>query len=592
MAYDPKRDYYQLLQVDPRAHPRLIDVAYKLVQNLVHPDHGGSTERSREVNEAGSVLRDASKRAQYDQARTDYLSRHPTPDPGQNRSTPGDSFVDSTDPHGGRQLTAALMKLELVYRGEFLRCVTGELFYFDKVQNRLLALSSAEFVNRMAKITGALGLFPTEPDLNSVAKHLQVTCANQGRLVEIHRLAHFDTKRRMLYVSRFDGSVYRLDGETITLVNNGTDGVLFLDSPLSQPYTYLGARRLSAYKGLFHKTLVKPLSFEGAVGDQVTRQKYRRLFWAWLLSCFFTSLIPTRPVLILVGRGGSGKSTALRRFLQLLFGPTADVDGVTREKLGDFQALLLKNRVVAIDNLGTLPDWLMDDLACVCAGPRIKTRKPYATAEEVAVRPDACLAIAARRATLRRDDILDGALVLPLRRRKNSRSEREILEAVKGRRNRLWSDLLRGLNRVVRALRDGISAPGKPGRMDDWFDFVWNVARAFGFERHFEDLMTAQVEQHAGLRLEGDPLLPALLAWTRNPKNVDRPVTSKDLLKRLAAVAAEKGLKWTYKSPRSLAQRIRKIESIIRKYVTMTVAMGRGGYATYAFKSVSAAGGN
>jgi hypothetical protein len=66
--YDPNIDYYELLQVDPRASTEVIKAAYRAIlkELRAHPDLGGRTEDARLINEACRVLGDRELRQAYD----------------------------------------------------------------------------------------------------------------------------------------------------------------------------------------------------------------------------------------------------------------------------------------------------------------------------------------------------------------------------------------------------------------------------------------------------------------------------------------------------------------------------------------------
>ncbi len=64
-------DYYELLGVTPEATSDGVRAAYRREARVWHPDHGGSDERMRLLNEAFAVLTDASERRAYDQARAE-----------------------------------------------------------------------------------------------------------------------------------------------------------------------------------------------------------------------------------------------------------------------------------------------------------------------------------------------------------------------------------------------------------------------------------------------------------------------------------------------------------------------------------------
>ena len=61
-------DYYDILQISPKADPEMIHRVFRLLAQRYHPDNGetGNQEAFREVAEAYKVLSDPEKRAAYD----------------------------------------------------------------------------------------------------------------------------------------------------------------------------------------------------------------------------------------------------------------------------------------------------------------------------------------------------------------------------------------------------------------------------------------------------------------------------------------------------------------------------------------------
>ncbi|HIE50142.1 MAG TPA: J domain-containing protein [Armatimonadetes bacterium] len=68
----PERDYYEILEVDPKARPEIIEKAYRVLVRYYHPDlqppdkRAWAEERMKELNIAYRTLRDPVRRAQYD----------------------------------------------------------------------------------------------------------------------------------------------------------------------------------------------------------------------------------------------------------------------------------------------------------------------------------------------------------------------------------------------------------------------------------------------------------------------------------------------------------------------------------------------
>ena len=94
MRFRPEVDYYEILQVHPRASPAMVKKAYRTLMGEMggHPDLGGDEERAKLINEAYTVLGDAELRRAYDRARGVRASGgRPGGAPWWRPSGPGDS---------------------------------------------------------------------------------------------------------------------------------------------------------------------------------------------------------------------------------------------------------------------------------------------------------------------------------------------------------------------------------------------------------------------------------------------------------------------------------------------------------------------
>ncbi len=90
------KDYYKVLGVEAGAGEAEIKASYRRLARKYHPDvskEAGAEEKFKSVNEAYEVLRDAKKRAAYDQLRTRGYKPgeefRPPPDFGQTYGNPG-----------------------------------------------------------------------------------------------------------------------------------------------------------------------------------------------------------------------------------------------------------------------------------------------------------------------------------------------------------------------------------------------------------------------------------------------------------------------------------------------------------------------
>src|SRR2546428_12777857 len=67
-ATSKPQTHYELLQVDPNAHPTIIRYAYRFLAAMFHPDNAesGDPEKFKIISEAWRTLSDSSKRSAYD----------------------------------------------------------------------------------------------------------------------------------------------------------------------------------------------------------------------------------------------------------------------------------------------------------------------------------------------------------------------------------------------------------------------------------------------------------------------------------------------------------------------------------------------
>ncbi len=60
-------NYYEVLEVSPRARQSVIEKAYRALMREDHPDRGGDPRKAQLINEAYEVLRDPAARRRYDE---------------------------------------------------------------------------------------------------------------------------------------------------------------------------------------------------------------------------------------------------------------------------------------------------------------------------------------------------------------------------------------------------------------------------------------------------------------------------------------------------------------------------------------------
>lgn len=389
--------------------------------------------------------------------------------------------------------------------GRFIRSVYGVKYYLYRKTHKLYQLDTNAWYAWLYLLTGSN---PASTDFRYFLADCQ-TAAEEGDEMEVIRVAHWDTEQEILRVSRFDGQVYRLDGMTMELEANGDGPVLFDDAMFWTPYepdfTALGSVLAWSTDELSH--------WEG------TREELSLLYRCWWLASFFTELCPTRPILVMKGEKGSGKSMSIRILLRLLFGPVADLVGVP-ERSDAFVTLTSNSHIVAMDNMDTVIKEIRDKIASLSTGKTDQLRKLYTTNESQIIRYRCWLAVTSRTPdTLQRDDLADRLVVLPVTRIDDGDRAREsrFLSDTMVKRNQWWGDTLTALNQIVAEIRrSGI--PDRGGlRMEDWAALGAVISKTMDQQEVWEKALEAVKVRQAELLLEDDIVVTAIEAWLDSP---------------------------------------------------------------------------
>lgn len=403
----------------------------------------------------------------------------------------------------------------LANHGRFIMApVSGSKYYLFRDEHKLFNLESDIW---HAWLYRATGCNPAGIDFKYLAEDCRAA-AYDGDRVEVCRVAHWDGE--FLRVSRFDGIVYRLDGQTIETELNGDGPIVFDDNPAWTPYSPDLNSDSSALEWWLNT--MNPASF---------KTENKLALKAWLLSLFFTELCPTQVLLVLRGETGSGKSMILRLLMRLLFGPAGQISGVP-DKPDGFTASAANTHVLVLDNLDEPADWLRDKLARITTGGIDHYRRLYTGNDLGTIHYRCWVAITTRTPdTLRRDDLADRVLMIELSRINEEDRIRESSFLVESltRRSQWWGDVLLALNRTVATIRrDGIPKESTM-RMADFEALGRTIARADGQEDIWVRVVRNWSAYQCHLLLEDSVITEALERWLATPTNRKRQVDTRTL---------------------------------------------------------------
>lgn len=384
-----------------------------------------------------------------------------------------------------------------------------------------------------------------------------------GIKVDLRRFAKFDRDTCTAYLSTYDGRMYKIRSEEeIEVVPIGEDGVFFADDDSGEPVE----PDIGEHGMLIDR--LTDLNFAAAGGlSGITPEQQRMALIIWLFALAFPDMMPTKPILMVEGVKGSGKTSGVL-FAQLALMGTKNPMLIEKNKEDDFLVILLRSPIALFDNIDSYIDWLPDKITAYCTGAKQTKRKLYTDDEAVTIKPHAFIAIATRNpASFRRDDVADRCVILRLERRKTFASqallERRILED----RPKLFGEYLWFVGRITAELYALQEAGIEFGltethRMADFAAFGRIVGRILGWEEaDVEGVMRALQRERDAFINEEDPLIELLLKWIaykpRNgPSNIGRQISVFTLHAELESLSQAYGIEWK-DSTRTLAQKLR-----------------------------------
>lgn len=442
-------------------------------------------------------------------------------------------------------------------------------YYFDASRKLLLDVDKDDFKWFLRTKYGL-----SERDLRELLEELKAIIWKHGIETRVHLFAHFDAAAHVLYISTNRNQVIRLDGHKISLVDNGTDGILFrtiddwapiISDPeiLSGLDYFSGGFDWNKFEGggsLLYRHLIARANFTGDRDVQGLPDSQRYLLTLYFYSLFFESVMLDKPILCFEGVKASGKSYIGSAVGSILFGEEFQPTSMP-EQLRDLAVALSQNYFIVLDNVDSrVPGSHLNMLCQAATGGGVSLRQLYTDHTEIKARLQGFVAITTRHPKFKRDDLVDRLIIFNTEKIKEPIGRSVLFKELNADRDKLWDEMLINLNSIVRLLRSKADwNPPSSMRIADWDLFCKKVHSARSLETYsgIVRVVTARKDRFS---LKDDPFYETLrdVVYDRGQSLVR--LSAKDLYDQLHEAAKKSGLDHSftslYRSPLALAHRI------------------------------------
>ena len=472
------------------------------------------------------------------------------------------------------------------------------LYVYDPRRPRLLEIDAGNL-----EFTGYLwntyGLTHSETVTKHLINMLRNGAAATGLPRSERRFSYWDRHTKTLYISSYDGYCWEITGKPIdqsgvTSVPNGTGQAMFLDDDrgVTPQDPMLGNNRM-----LF-KSLIDDLQYAPTTSGGMSPEIQKTCLGIWIFAIAFPDLMPTKPILLVEGDRGSGKTLALQRIALALHGKHMPLQ-VPKMEDKDFGVKILRSPIAILDDINEPVNWLRDTLCSYATGGGWSKRKHYTNDDEHVIKPESFLAITTNNpATFRQTQVADRCLIIRLERREDKDGylgAEALFEQARADRDEIFGDWLTWLNEIVAELRKNPRSKLTKSRMADFAHIAHVIGRVLArpggpkgnwSPEAIDEMLECMQHERNALVIEGDPLNDIIDRWLEVASNQGREVRVSDLHRELSNIARSSGSTTFFKSPKALAARLREADAALREHFEISRRTGQGGITMYTFRRV------
>jgi hypothetical protein len=190
---------------------------------------------------------------------------------------------------------------DLKERGKFYKDST-DCYFFEREAKRLIKVNTDN--NELRILINKYGLNSSEGIYKYLIEELKVKSSELAEKTTVHRFSFLDDDSFTLYVTNFDNQLYRITEKRIELLDNGTDGLLFLNDRYAKTYK-IDKQYLNDSISWIGEAIISTINFD-EYGLSVSERKIMFLFWMY--SLFFGNIMLNNPSWLWSEKRNRGKA--------------------------------------------------------------------------------------------------------------------------------------------------------------------------------------------------------------------------------------------------------------------------------------------